>query len=79
LRSSGLKDRDIKDICSCLTYDPEKPLAQNKILKVLDISSNPITSQAAKHIAEMMEANRTLEYLGLAKCDLKSEDIKPIL
>jgi len=74
-----LRDRDISDICSCLTYDPVNPLAQNKILKVLDISSNPITSLSALSIAKMMEMNRTLEYLGMAKCDLKSDDIKPIL
>jgi hypothetical protein len=79
MRSSGLHDKDVADICTCLTYDAEKPLAQNKVLKVLDLSANPVTKNAARILAEMMESNRTLEYLGLAKCNLVSEDVIPLL
>jgi hypothetical protein len=78
LRSSGLGDSDVQDLCDALSYDPEKPAAANKILKVLDLSSNPVTSHAAQIVAKMMEANRTLEYIGMAKCNLVSPDVIPI-
>ena len=61
-----------------LKPDPAAPNASNKTLKVLDISYNPITSRSLKSIAEMMETNRTLEYLGLAKNKIENEDITPI-
>jgi Ran GTPase-activating protein (RanGAP) involved in mRNA processing and transport len=61
-----------------LKPDPAVPNGSNKALKVLDISYNPISKVAIKHIASMMETNRTLEYLGVAKCHLENEDIVEI-
>ena len=53
-----------------LKPDPANPGHANKTLKVLDISYNPVTKKCLKSIADAMETNRTLEYLGLAKCNL---------
>ena len=55
-------------MCHVLKPDPANPNFANKSLKVLDISYNPITNLSLRHIAETMETNRSLEYLGLAKC-----------
>jgi Ran GTPase-activating protein (RanGAP) involved in mRNA processing and transport len=55
-----------------LKPDPAFPGASNKCLKVLDVSYNPISEKSIKYFAEMMETNRTLEYLGLAKCHLEN-------
>ena len=57
-------------MCHILKPDPSNPNASNKSLKVLDISYNPISDRSLKAIAEMMELNRTLEYLGLAKSNI---------
>ena len=51
----------------------------NKTLKVLDLSYNPFTKKALNQIADMMEANRTLEYIGLAKCNLPAKSASKIL
>jgi Ran GTPase-activating protein (RanGAP) involved in mRNA processing and transport len=61
-----------------LKPDPSQPNASNKCLKVLDLSYNPISEKAVKYLAEMMETNRTLEYLGLAKCKLENSHILPL-
>jgi hypothetical protein len=70
LRANNINDDDFKQICHVLKPDPSNPNFANKTLKVLDISYNPITKKSLKFVAEMMETNRTLEYLGLAKCKL---------
>lgn len=45
----------------------------------MDISSNPSMSvKAILSIQDMMQANRTLEYMGLSKLNLENEDVKPI-
>ena len=62
-----------------LKPDPANPNTSNKSLKVLDISYNPITRVGMKSAAEMMEFNRTLEYLGVAKCKLDSEAVTQVL
>ena len=49
------------------------PNASNKALKVLDISYNSFGERALRAISEMMEVNRTLEYLGLAKNNIENE------
>ena len=79
LRADGLTDEDVRQICHVLKPDPANPNFANKTLKVLDISYNPITSLSVKYIAEVMETNRSLEYLGLAKCHCQNDDIIPIL
>jgi len=66
-------------MCLALKPDPSNPNAANKTLKVLDISYNPITELSLKYIADMMETNRTLEYLGLAKCKFENEHVIPII
>jgi hypothetical protein len=54
-----------------LKPDPANPAIGNKTLKVLDLSYNPLTpSTAVGYLAEMLDVNRTLEYIGLAKCGL---------
>lgn len=58
-----------------LKPDPANPNFSNKTLKVLDISYNPVSKKCLKHFADMMETNRTLEYLGLAKCNLQSKSL----
>ena len=45
---------------------------------MLDISYNPITKDSLASLADMLENNRTLEYLGLAKCKFENDDIYPI-
>lgn len=62
-------------MCHVLKPDPAAPNASNKSLKVLDISYNPlaITDRSIKAIAEMLETNRTLEYLGLSKNGITNE------
>ncbi len=53
---------------------------QNKALKVIDLSHNEfsgqLVSQCFKHV---LETNRSLEYVGLAKNNLTSSDILPLL
>jgi hypothetical protein len=58
-----------------LKPDPSAPNASNKVLKVLDISYNQITDRSIKALSEMMDTNRTLEYLGLAKNNISNESI----
>ncbi|CDW82788.1 UNKNOWN [Stylonychia lemnae] len=79
LRASNLTDEDVKQICHVLKPDPANPAHANKTLKVLDISYNPITKASLKSIADMMDLNRTLEYLGLAKCSLQAKSLNKIL
>lgn len=57
-------------MCHVLKPDPANPTHANKTLKVLDISYNPISKKVIKFFVDTMETNRTLEYLGLAKCHL---------
>ena len=67
-------------MCHALKPDPAAPNASNKTLKVLDISYNPsaLTDHSIKAIAEMLETNRTLEYLGLAKNGIQNEHVAMI-
>ena len=73
LRASNIQDDDLKQICQALKPDPANPAIGNKTLKVLDLSYNPLTpSTAVGYLADMLDVNRTLEYIGLAKCGLQS-------
>ena len=73
LRASNIQDDDLKQICHALKPDPANPAIGNKTLKVLDLSYNPLTpSTAVGYLAEMLDVNRTLEYIGLAKCGLQA-------
>ena len=67
LRANNLTDADVKQIALVLKPDPANPNFANKTLKVLDISHNPLSEMSIKYLANLMETNRTLEYLGLAK------------
>jgi hypothetical protein len=53
-----------------LKPDPANPAAGNKSLKVLDLSYNPITGASIGYLADMLDVNRNLEYLGVSKCGL---------
>lgn len=46
-----------------------------KPLKVLDLSYNPITKDAINSLSELLDVNRNLEYIGLAKCKLDASNV----
>lgn len=77
LRASGLTDRDLKQICHVLK--PEAGAAMNRNLKVLDLSYNKFTGEAVREFASVFEINRSLEFVGLAKNNLTTEDVLPLL
>lgn len=66
-------------MCHALKPDPANPNLANKTLKVLDISYNPVSKKCIKFFSEMLETNRTLEYIGLAKCKLQTKSLANIL
>lgn len=51
----------------------------NRNLKVLDISYNKFSGEAVREFASVFEINRSLEFVGLAKNNLTSEDVMPLL
>ena len=62
-----------------LALKPDTSLAMNRNLKVLDISYNNFSSGAIQEFTSVFEQNRSLEFLGLAKNKLSTEDVLPIL
>ena len=70
VRADNIQDDDVKQMCQAMKPDPANPASLTKALKVLDLSYNPITSISINYIADMLDVNRNLEYLGLAKCNL---------
>jgi hypothetical protein len=71
LRSSGLTDADMSQICVSLKT--------NSSIKVLDISSNrELTVESAYGLCDVMTANRALEYLGMSKLNLAGENVVPL-
>jgi hypothetical protein len=48
-------------------------------LKVLDVSYNKLTAESVKSLAALMDKNKTIEFIGLAKNNLTFEDCLPIL
>lgn len=77
LRADNLHDDDVKQICQALKPDAVNP-SLVKPLKVLDLSYNPITKDSVTSIAELLDVNRTLEYIGLAKCQLQASHASKI-
>ena len=77
LRASGLKDKDLQQII--LALKPDTSLPMNRNLKVLDLSYNEFSGQTVREFKEVLEQNRSLEFLGLAKNRLNSEDVLPLL
>lgn len=51
----------------------------NRNLKVLDLSYNKFTGEAVREMANVFEINRSLEFVGLAKNNLKTDDVMPLL
>lgn len=79
LRASNITDEDVKQMAVALKPDPAQPGVANKSLKVLDLSYNPISKKCLKFLADAMETNRTLEYIGLAKCNLQAKSVAKLL
>ena len=77
MRASGLGDKDLQQICMALK--PDTGLAMNRNLKVLDLSYNNFSGTAVQEFVQVFEQNRTLEFLGLAKNRLVTEDVLPLL
>ena len=51
----------------------------NSNLKVLDLSYNKFSGKCVEQFVSVFEQNRNLEFLGLAKNNLTSDDVLPIL
>lgn len=77
LRANGLKDRDLNQICHILK--PDAGALMNKTLKVLDVSYNDFSCEAVREFSSVFETNRTLEYLGMAKNNIQSDDVCHLL
>jgi len=77
LRASNLTDKDLRDIYFVLK--PESGAAMNRNLKVLDLSYNKFSGEAVREFAQVFEINRSLEFVGLAKNNLRSDDVLPLL
>lgn len=61
-----------------MALKPDTALKQALNLKVLDLSSNKFSGAACQEFKSVFEQNRSLEFLGLAKNGLSSEDISPL-
>jgi len=77
MRASGLKDKDLQHIAQALK--PDTNLSMNRNLKVLDLSYNKFSGNTISEFVSVFEQNRSIEFLGLAKNSLTSEDLLPIL
>lgn len=51
----------------------------NRNLKVLDLSYNKFSGETCQQLSQVFEQNRSLEFLGLAKNNLTSDDVVPLL
>lgn len=51
----------------------------NRNLKVLDLSYNKFTGEAVREFGSVFEINRSLEFIGLAKNNLNTDDVIPLL
>jgi hypothetical protein len=58
---------------------PDYGAENNRTCKVLDLSYNTFSGEALSDFVSVFEANRTLEYLGLAKNGFQVADVKPLL
>lgn len=71
IRSNMLSDFDLE----CIT----KSLKTNTVLKVIDISSNQTLSQSEiTKFFDVLQSNRSIEYFGLAKLGLTTQNIQPL-
>ena len=77
MRACNLTDRDLSHIA--LALKPETALKMNVNLKVLDLSYNKFSGRAVEQFVSVFEQNRNLEFLGLAKNNLTTLDVLPIL
>ena len=77
LRACCLTDKDLNHITMALK--PETGLKMNNNLKVLDLSYNKFSGQAVEQFVSVFEQNRNLEFLGLAKNNLATQDVLPLL
>ena len=62
-----------------MALKPETGLKMNNNLKVLDLSYNKFSGQAVEQFVSVFEQNRNLEFLGLAKNNLVTQDVLPLL
>jgi Ran GTPase-activating protein (RanGAP) involved in mRNA processing and transport len=51
----------------------------NRNLKVLDLSYNKFTGEAIREFASVFEINRSLEFVDLAKNNLTTVDVLPLM
>ena len=72
-----MNDKDLSHIA--LALKPDTGLKMNINLKVLDISYNKFSGRAVEQFVSVFEQNRNIEFLGLAKNNLTTTDILPIL
>ena len=76
LRACNITDKDLDQIVMALK--PDTGLPMNRNLKVLDLSYNKFSGKAVEQFVQVFEQNRTLEFLGLAKNNLTTEDVLPL-
>jgi len=62
-----------------LALKSETVLKMNSNLKVLDLSYNKFSGKSIEQFVQVFEQNRTLEFLGLAKNNLQTDDVLPLL
>ena len=62
-----------------MALKPDTGLNMNRNLKVLDISYNDFSPSVVQEFSSVFEQNRSLEFLGLAKNKLTTEDVIPLL
>jgi len=72
VRANCLTDDDLKAITKSMTH--------NNSIKVIDISSNrDFTPEViSSSLAEILTANRVIEYFGLSKLNLVTENVLPL-
>jgi hypothetical protein len=71
LRGNQITDEDVTQICT--------GLKDNHTLKVLDVSYNKLTKASVEAFVELLEVNKSLEFIGLAKNGFSIDDLKPLL
>jgi hypothetical protein len=71
MRGCNLSDRDVQGFC--------KVLETNRSLRVLDLSYNKLTPKSIEYLSDLLDHNKTIEFIGLAKNNLSIEHVKPLL
>ena len=62
-----------------MALKPDTAIPMNRNLKVLDVSYNKFSGKSAEQFVSVFEQNRTLEFLGLAKNNLQTSDVVPLI